>query len=384
MPRRTFLLIALVILPFYCSLCRAAAPLDIESLTARIRTVGNKGEGHRRAIDAYRELSQAGTDQLPDILAGFDGAGPLAQNWLRAAVDTIAERQLNSGGELPNNQLEAFIRDQENPPRARSLAYDWLLRVDPESRRRLLPSLLDDPSSELRRAAVVLAIEKAGRFDPESGRKQLVTAYRQALTAARDLDQVNDLAARLKKLGEAVDLPTHFGFLVDWQVIGPFDNEDRKGFQTVFPPEAELDRTARYEGPFGQVSWKPYRSTDRIGKVDLNAALGTRKKVTGYAWTQYDSPREQDIELRWSSRNATKVWLNGTLLAEHEVYHSGGAFDQYRVKATLKRGGNDILVKVCQNEQTQPWTNTWEVQLRVCDEKGTAVSASNRSAGNNR
>jgi hypothetical protein len=378
MQRLALVLTAIVFLSLGYPLCRAAAPPDIESLTARIRAVGNKGKGHREAIDAYRELSRAGADQLLEILAGFDGAGPLAQNWLRAAVDTITERQLNGGGALPADQLEAFIRDQENPPRARSLAYDWLLRVDPEVRNRLLPGLLDDPSSELRRAAVVLAIEEAGRLDPESNRQQLVSAYRKALTAARDLDQVNDLAERLKKLGQQVDLPTHFGFLVEWQVIGPFDNEDRKGFHTAFPPEKQLDSTARYEGPFGEIAWKAYRSTDRLGQVDLNAALGNRKKVTGYAWTEYDSPHEQEVEIRWSSRNATKLWLNGTLLAEHEVYHSGGAFDQYRVNAKLKQGRNEILVKVCQNEQTQSWTNNWEFQLRVCDHNGTAISAANR------
>lgn len=380
MQRLTLVLAAVASLSFSYRLCQAAASPDIESLTARIRAVSNKGKGHRDAIAAYRELSQATADQLLPILAGFEGAGPLAQNWLRAAVDTIAERHLSGGGVLPAQQLEAFIRDQNNPPRARSLAFDWLLKVDPAARERILPGLSDDPSSELRRAAVALTVEQAGRFDPEADQQQLVAAYRKALTAARDLDQVNDLAERLKKLGQTVNLPTHFGFLVGWQVIGPFDNTDREGFRSVFAPEKKIDLTATYEGPFGKVNWQAYRSTDRLGKVDLNAALGNRKKVTGYAWTEFDSPLEQDVEIRWSSRNATKVWLNGSLLAEHEVYHSGGAFDQYRVEAKLKRGPNEILVKVCQNEQTQPWTNTWEIQLRVCDNNGTAVLASNRRA----
>jgi hypothetical protein len=383
MLRFTFAFTVCVLVSSWCPLCSAAGAADIDSLTARVRAVGNKGRGHRQAIDAYRQLSAAGPDQLLKILAAFEGAEPLAQNWLRAAVDTIAERHLDGGGALPAGQLEAFIRNQENPPRARSVAYDWLLRVDPAARSRLLPDLLDDPSGELRRGAVELAIERAGRLDPESDRPQLVAAYRQALSAARDLDQVNELAARLKKLEQAVDLPTHFGFLTDWRLIGPFDNTDRRGYHTAFPPEKKLDGTARYEGPFGSIGWKAYRSTDRLGKVDLNAALGTRKKVTGYAWTQYVSPREQEVEIRWNTRNASKLWLNGSLVAEHEVYHAGGGFDQYRVKAVLQRGRNDILVKVCQNEQTQPWTNNWEFQLRVCDGHGTAILAADRRPAKN-
>ena len=46
-----------------------------------------------------------GSSDLPQILTALDGAGPLAANWLRAAVDTIAERQLESSGELPAVEL---------------------------------------------------------------------------------------------------------------------------------------------------------------------------------------------------------------------------------------------------------------------------------------
>ena len=41
---------------------------------------------------------------------------------------------------------------------------------------------------------------------------------------------------------------------------------------------------------------------------------------------------------------------------------------------------NTILVKACQNEQTEEWTVQWEFQLRVCDETGVAILASNRKA----
>ena len=37
-----------------------------------------------------------------------------------------------------------------------------------------------------------------------------------------------------------------------------------------------------------------------------------------------------------------------------------------------------ILVKACQNEQTEKWTVEWEFQLRVCDSTGTAILAANK------
>ena len=79
-----------------------------------------------------------------------------------------------------------------------------------------------------------------------------------------------------------------------------------------------------------------------------------------------------------ASFNATKLWLNGQLVAAHDVYHAGSQFDQYVSRATLKPGRNRILVKVCQNEQTQDWTNKWYFDLRVCDEIGTAIVSTDR------
>ena len=50
------------------------------------------------------------------------------------------------------------------------------------------------------------------------------------------------------------------------------------------------------------------------------------------------------------------------------------ALDQYRVPAELKPGRNVILVKLCQNEQTEDWAQRYQLQLRVCDASGRAAS----------
>ena len=60
------------------------------------------------------------------------------------------------------------------------------------------------------------------------------------------------------------------------------------------------------------------------------------------------------------------------------VYHSGSQLDQYVCRAALREGKNTILVKVCQNEQTQSWARKWHFQLRVCDAQGTAVLSTDR------
>ena len=97
---------------------------------------------------------KAGVSELPRILGAMDGSGPLAANWIRVAVDAIAERELARGGKLPVRELEEFIRETGHHPRARRLAFEWLRRVDPEAPDRLIPEMASDPSLELRRDAV--------------------------------------------------------------------------------------------------------------------------------------------------------------------------------------------------------------------------------------
>ena len=54
--------------------------------------------------------------------------------------------------------------------------------------------------------------------------------------------------------------------------------------------------------------------------------------------------------------------------------------DQYRGTGRLKKGVNQILVKVAQNEQDEQWAQDWEFQLRVCDELGTGLLSTDRPA----
>jgi hypothetical protein len=98
------------------------------------------------------------------------------------------------------------------------------------------------------------------------------------------------------------------------------------------------------------------------------------KEVTGYAYTEFDSAEERDAQIRLGCKNGWKVWLNGELLFARDEYHRGAKLDQYKLPVRLKKGKNAILVKLCQNEQTEQWTVEWQFQLRVCDATGTAIA----------
>jgi hypothetical protein len=192
---------------------------------------------------------------------------------------------------------------------------------------------------------------------------------------------VEDIAKRLKDLGQPVDLPNLFGFIAEWKVVGPFDNTGGKGFESVYPPEQKIDFAAEYDGKTGKVRWKNYVTRHKHGMVDINQPCGKLKGVAAYATTDFFSERAQSVELRLGGKNSWKVWLNGKFLFGRDEYHTGAEIDQYPMPAQLQPGRNTILVKVCQNEQTEQWTNEWEFQLRVTDSLGTPLVSTRGSSG---
>lgn len=358
-----------IAVPVFCS----AADAELSKNLAKVRGVGVKGEGHREAGAAAKALASANAADLPVILAAMDGTNVLAENWLRGIAEAVAQKQ--AGGKLPVAELEKFLAQTKHSPRARRLAYELIAKVDETAQARLIPTLLNDPSLELRRDAVALALADAAKVE---GKDALKAAYRKAFAAARDNDQIKEAAAKLRDLGDTVDLPTHYGFLLTWQIIGPFDNTGDKGWNIAYPPEDKIDLAAAYPGLKGEISWKEATSKDDYGMVDLTKVLDKHKGAIAYASTEFISEKDQDVDLRLGCINANKVWLNGEELTANHVYHAGQEIDQYLAKGKMKKGKNAILLKICQNEQTEMWAQNWQFQFRVCDSIGTAILSQDR------
>ncbi|CAN5552385.1 hypothetical protein BH10PLA2_BH10PLA2_08550 [soil metagenome] len=346
---------------------------DLQPLLTSLKAVGREGSGNVEAARAWRKLSKADASALPEILTAWDNADPTAANWLRTAVDVIAQRTLAAKKPLPVFELEAFVRQPNHNGAARRLAYEWLVRVDPAAPSRLLSGMLNDPSLEMRRDAIAVAIKDGQTLvgkDKDAGRK----AFEKALTAARDRDQVEALNVELKKLGAPVDLAKHFNFVQSWSLIGPFDNSKGKGFDKAYPPETGVDLQATYEGKKGStIRWTPGVTVDPFGMVDLNKQVGKHMGAVAYAFAEVESTEARPVQIRVGSNNAVKIYLNGKPLFAREEYHHGIEMDQYVGQGELKAGKNQLLLKVCQNEQTDSWAQLWSFQLRLTDAVGGAI-----------
>jgi hypothetical protein len=73
-----------------------------------ILAVDHEGKGNAAAAKAWGVIAAADASALPDILAGMDGANPLAANWLGAAVDAVVTKAGGSA-KLPLDSLVRFL-----------------------------------------------------------------------------------------------------------------------------------------------------------------------------------------------------------------------------------------------------------------------------------
>jgi hypothetical protein len=345
---------------------------DIETLQA----VGDHAEGAAAARAARDALVEGGSENLLPVLEAFQGSSPLAINWLRNTFESIADAELKAGRSLPKEQFIQFINTTSESPAARRLAYEWLRKRHPEVEQQLIPKMLLDPSPEFRRDAVAKLLSEATQKSGQAA----IEIYKQALRGAVHKDQVKTIATALREAGVEADLQKHFGFLATWKVIGPFDNRQMKGFPIAYPPEQSIDFSDEYEGQLGPVRWQPISSDDDYGVVDIGKQIENYKGSVMYATTTFHSDRDQQVEFRLGTPNAWKLWVNGEMVFQREEYHRGTRMDQYKVPVTLNSGPNTILLKICQNEQTQSWAQDYLFQLRVCDSTGVAIAPKATSA----
>jgi putative membrane-bound dehydrogenase-like protein len=150
---------------------------------------------------------------------------------------------------------------------------------------------------------------------------------------------------------ELVDLLAYLGSLKEpavtigeWQVVGPFDAAPVQG-----GPEKGVDLKATYSGKRNvQVGWRRL-GADREGRLDLEAALGTRS-ATVYLFAPVQSREAQEGRLVMLLPKEARVagWLNGR---ELKLQVGPVSADPKAMAATLgalflRPGKNELLLKI--------------------------------------
>lgn len=152
-------------------------------------------------------------------------------------------------------------------------------------------------------------------------------------------DAISEFVQRVKTTPE---------YIADWQLLGPFDNTDRTGFDTIYPPETGVDMDASYIGAGGvTIRWKAYEPR-KTGYVDLARAIRPDDMSgVAYAYRIFEVDIDKTIHISMGSNDGVKLWLNGELLLSSKANRVARPGDE-SVVLPLKKGLNTVLLKIDQ------------------------------------
>jgi Flp pilus assembly protein TadD/transglutaminase-like putative cysteine protease len=213
-------------------------------------------------------------------------------------------------------------------------------------------------------------------YEKISGRKRSLTQLRRLAKLARSRPVLGArvswrLAEAWRAAGEdkaAAKELSRLGFVTEWRIVGPFDNERGQGFDRVYGPEKETDFKAEYAGKKRKVRWRrnPLRAAD--GLVDLAGMFRPDREAVAYLLTFIEVGGRADVPaaVRLGSADGVRAWLNGRRVFEREADREPG-FDQDVFGVTLRPGWNALLVKVAQSD------GSWGLRLRLTDPAGARL-----------
>ncbi len=140
-----------------------------------------------------------------------------------------------------------------------------------------------------------------------------------------------------------------------WHVIGPFRSPGgNEGLGYTYGPEAgAFDAKATFpewNGPSSgpkpkDLAWRVVRPGAN-GYVDLAALHGpAANNSVSYAYKEVESPEDQEATLLLGTDDGGRLWVNGKEVFNETVTRAA-APDQNRVTVRLKKGKNEVLLKV--------------------------------------
>lgn len=163
------------------------------------------------------------------------------------------------------------------------------------------------------------------------------------------------------------DIRKNIGWSIPFSVIGTWDNKQGKGFDVSYPPESEIDMTKTYHGQTVDVSWRSGLATGIQGELDLGQLMYPNSSAIAYAASAFEVSKAGMYELRLTSTDGVKVWLNGARIFD-ERRIGNWTFDSIVLPVRLEKGVNNILIKTAQD------SSGWDLFARITKENGTPAA----------
>lgn len=177
-----------------------------------------------------------------------------------------------------------------------------------------------------------------------------------------------DLLHRVGETEDAAALIGQLGTIGDWLVVAGFENDQMKGFDVAYGPERDgVDPAATYQGQQRPIAWRRIRTLDEHGRMPHIQLQSPNDWSVAYMATWVQSPDAREVELRITSGEPIKAWVNGAQVVSAR-YVEWARVDQIVVPVRLDEGWNLLLLKSCQD------TGDWETAARLTGPGGAPMT----------
>ena len=151
----------------------------------------------------------------------------------------------------------------------------------------------------------------------------------------------------------AADAAFEAGFVPQFSLIGAWDNEQGKAFDTR-PPEKGIQPDSSYPGIRGTAEWIPGRSETRRGWIEIQERIQPGVWSAAFLGTTLHAKSQWSGTLIFHTSVPVRIWVNGTPAYEAR-FAEGVRSHAFSLPLTLREGSNSILIKTAQRTGSWNW-----------------------------
>lgn len=188
-------------------------------------------------------------------------------------------------------------------------------------------------------------------------------------------------ASVLRHLGRSTEAETRLdslGFIRHFRFLGPFSNEGRHGFATVFPPETALEAPTQlaveFQGAEHPIRWRDLPERRDVGSVALDPFMTPSVNACAFLETFVQVERARPLALWTGASGAVRVFWNGRVVLE-DAHYRGGELDRGVAVVEARSGWNRVLVKLCNGD------SDFSAYLRLSEVDGALMRVTADPAG---
>ena len=328
---------------YFCSTCPEKAARKVSPAPRAERASGDQ------------PVASRGNQMLWIVVGAAVAAGIVAVAFIRFSGGPISAPRWGTEKEEPPPEVDAREKPRELPAPRRHGPKPKEVPEEPRallSPRRPLGGLVDEEAVDFRTQGARDALQHALAYRRENPAD--LQGYVKKLSIVMKRYQETDYAEKARKAMPA-PVPGEW----TWWAVSGFDNSDKKGMSRPFPPEASptsLDTAKSYQGKEGVLRWKEVKCRMLDGFVDMGKEFG-HEYVVAYGFTYLHTDGDQSAVLLVGSDDGVKVWVNGQVVLERDKYRRW-VRDEYKVRTTLKRGANPLLLKITQGAKEHQFNLT--------------------------